>query len=199
MFKKCVFNRGGPLVIIIWTIIIALLFQPVTGVVAQVKGVCEERLKEAEKNFYDGLFDDAITLLNQCLKEPNIAQQERAKTHELLAKVYLGKDYLDQAENALKKLLELVPTYAPNPERDTPTFITLVEKVKSEQPKVAEQSKKPEPAEKKEDKGAWYTNTWVLVGAGVAVAGGAALLLLGGKKDTNGGQVNPLPAPPDLP
>jgi tetratricopeptide (TPR) repeat protein len=194
MFKKCVFNRGGPLVIIIWTIIIALLSQPLTGAFAQVKGVCEERLKEAEKKFYDGFFDDAIALLNQCLKEPNIAQQERAKTHELLAKVYLGKDYLDQAESALKKLLELVPTYSANPERDTPTFVALVDKVKAEQPK------KPEPVEKKEEKGAWYTNTLVLVGAGVVVAGGAALLLLGGKKDSDDGlQVNPLPNPPGLP
>ncbi|MDI6804340.1 MAG: tetratricopeptide repeat protein [Bacteroidota bacterium] len=191
MFKKCVFNRGGPLVIIIWTIIIALLFQPLTGAFAQVKGVCEERLKEAEKKFYDGFFDEAITLLNQCLKEPNIAQQERAKAHELLAKVYLGKDYLDQAENALKKLLELVPTYSANPERDTPTFVALVDKVKAEQPKP------PEPVEKKEDKGAWYTNTWVLVGAGAAVAGGVAVLLLTGKKETE--KVNPLPGPPSLP
>lgn len=197
MFKKCVFNCGGPLLIIIWTLIIALLFQPITGAFAQVKGVCEERLKEAEKKFYDDLFDDAITLLNQCLNEPNIAQQERAKTHELLAKVYLGKDYLDQAENALKKLLELVPTYTPNPERDTPTFVALVDKVKSEQVKVAEQPKQPEPAEKKEDKGAWYTNTWVLVGAGAAVAGGVAVLLLTGKKETE--KVNPLPGPPGLP
>ncbi|MDP2208492.1 MAG: tetratricopeptide repeat protein [Bacteroidota bacterium] len=191
MFKKCIFYRGGPLVIIIWTIIIALLFQPITGAFAQVKGVCEERLKEAEKKFYDGFFDEAITLLNQCLKEPNIAQQERAKTHELLAKVYLGKDYLDQAENALKKLLELVPTYTANPERDTPTFVALVDKVKAEQPQ------EPKPVEKKEDKGAWYTNTWVLVGTGVAVAGGVALLLLSGKKEAE--TVNPLPAPPGLP
>lgn len=195
MFKKFVFYRGGPLVIIIWTIIITLLFQPITGAFAQVKGVCEERLKEAEKKFYDGFFDEAITLLNQCLKEPNIAQQERAKAHELLAKVYLGKDYLDQAENALKKLLELVPTYTPNPERDTPTFVALVDKVKAEQP--TQEPKKAEPVEKKEDKSPWYTNTWVLVGAGVAVAGGAAVLLLAGKKEAE--KVNPLPSPPGLP
>lgn len=195
MFKKCVFYRGGPLAIIIWTIVLTLLFQPLGGVFAQAKGVCEERLKEAEKKFYDGFFDDAIILLNQCLKEPNLAQQERAKTHELLAKVYLGKDYLDQAENALKKLLELVPTYTPNPERDTPTFIALVDKVKAEQP--TQEPKKAEPSEKKEDKAPWYTNTWVLVGAGVAVAGGATVLLLSGKKETE--QVNPLPSPPGLP
>jgi hypothetical protein len=199
MFNRLYYNRGGPLVIIIWTIVIVLLFQPLSGAFAQVKGVCEERLKEAEKKFYDGLFDEAIVLLNQCLKEPNLAQQERAKTHELLAKVYLGKDYLDQAEAAVKRLLELVPTYAPNPERDTPTFISLVDKVKAEQPIAVEEPKKPEPVEKKKEKeGAWYTNTWVLIGGG-AVAAGAAVLLLSGKKESKTEQANPLPAPPALP
>ena len=90
----------------------------------------------------------------------------------------------------------MVPTYSANPERDTPTFVKLVEKVKAEQT-ISAGTQKPESAEKKEDKGPWYTNTWVLIGGGAVVAGGVALLLLSGKKESE--KVNPLPGPPGLP
>ncbi len=164
--SKLKFKRGGIGAIIAWTLVVVLILHPVAGAVAQIKGGCEENINEAEKKFYDGFFDDAINILNQCLAEKDITIQQKARVHELLAKTYLGKDYLDQAENTIRKLLELVPTYTANPERDTPTFIELVQKVKSEG--------KKEEVEKK----AWYKNTWVWIAAGGVVVAVIAVVII---------------------
>ncbi|MDI6766285.1 MAG: hypothetical protein QME52_05625 [Bacteroidota bacterium] len=164
---KWKFKRSGIGAIIVWTLVVVLMLHPVAGAVAQTKGGCEEILKEAEKKFYDGFFDEAIDLLNQCLVEKEISIQERAKTHELLAKTYLGKDYIDQAKGAIQKLLELVPTYSANPERDTPTFVDLVQQVRSEKGE-----------EKKEEGKPWYKSPWVWVAAGVVVIAVVVVVIL---------------------
>ncbi|MDI6766283.1 MAG: hypothetical protein QME52_05615 [Bacteroidota bacterium] len=189
MIKAYKFDKNILLKIIVWALIPSLLIQPISICFAQTQNVCEERLKDAEKKFYDGFFDEAIDLLNQCLAEKDISTQERAKAHELLAKTYLGKDYIDQAKGAIQKLLELVPTYSANPERDTPTFVDLVQQVKSEKGE-----------EKKEEGKPWYKNTWVWIGAGVVVVGIVLIAVLaGGKEEEKPVPETPLPDPPVLP
>lgn len=180
MISKILYKHRNVTAVIIGVIVFAFILPTLSPIVAQTQGACDEKIKQAEQKFYDGLFDDAVALLNSCLKESSITKQERARAHELLAKVYLGKDYQEQAESAIRKLLELVPSYAPNPDKDTPTYVALVEKVRSEQPKEGEQLAEQSP---KEDGKPWYTNTWVLIGAGVVVVGVVAILLLTKKDD----------------
>lgn len=183
---KWKFKRSGIGAIIVWTLVAALVIYPISGALAQTTRACDEKLKEAEKKFYDGFFDEAIDLLNQCLAEKEISTQERAKAHELFAKTYLGKDYIDQAKSAIQKLLELVPTYSANPERDTPTFVDLVQQVKSEKGE-----------EKKEEGRPCYKNTWVWIGVGVVVVGIVLIAVLSGGEDDE--KPKPLPDPPVLP
>ncbi len=179
--SKIFYRYRNVTAVIIGVIIFAFVLPVISPLTAQTQDACDEKIKQAEQKFYDGLFDDAIALLNSCLKESSITKQERARAHELLAKVYLGKDYQEQAENAIRKLIELVPSYTPNPDKDTPTYVALVEKVRSEQTKEGEQPGEQSP---KEDGKPWYTNTWVLIGAGVVVVGVVAILLLTKKDET---------------
>ncbi len=189
MIKAYKFEKNILFKVIVWLLVPALLVQPISTCFAQTQNVCDQRLKEAEKKFYDGFFDEAVDLLNKCLADKDVTTQERAKVHELLAKTYLGKDYLDQAENAIRKLLELIPTYSANPERDTPTFVELVQKVKSEKGEDKE----------KEEKRPWYKNTWVWIGAGVVIVGVVLIAILAGGKEKEEPKPQPLPDPPDLP
>jgi hypothetical protein len=179
MMSKMLYNYRNISAVIIGVIVFAFILPSIMPVIAQTQGSIDDRLKQAEQKFYDGLFDDSITILNGCLKESGITKQERARAHELMAKVYLSKDYQEQAQSAIKKLLELVPNYAANPDKDTPTYVALVEKVKAEQPQQKEQ-----PAETldQQESTPWYKNTWVLIGAGAIVVAVVAILLLG-KKD----------------
>lgn len=177
MIGKLLYKYRNVTAAIIGVIIFAFILPTLSPIMAQTQSACDEKIKQAEQKFYDGLFDDAITLLNSCLKESSVTKQERARAHELLAKVYLGKDYQEQAENAIRKLLELVPTYTPNPDKDTPTYVALVEKIRSQQPEEPQATD-----EQKKDK-AWYENTWVIVGAGVAVVGAVVAVILLSKKE----------------
>ena len=72
-----------------------------------------------------------------------------------------------------------MPNYAPNPDKDTPTYVALVEKVKAEQPQQKEQ---PQETADQQASTPWYKNTWVLIGAGAVVVAVVAILLLS-KKD----------------
>ncbi|MDP2208494.1 MAG: hypothetical protein Q8K98_06940 [Bacteroidota bacterium] len=180
MIGKLLYKYRNVTAVIIGVIIFAFVLPTLAPIMAQTQNVCDEKIKQAEQKFYDGLFDDAIALLNSCLKEGGVTKQDRARAHELLAKVYLGKDYQEQAENAIRKLLDLVPSYAPNPDKDTPTYVALVEKVRAQQPHEKEEPQATD--EQKNDK-AWYENTWVIVGAGVAVVGVVVAVLLLSKKE----------------
>lgn len=180
MISKLLHKYRNVSAVIIGVIIFAFILPTLSPTMSQTQSGCDEKIKQAEQKFYDGLFDEAITLINNCLKESSITKQERARAHELLAKVYLGKDYQEQAENAIRKLIELVPNYTPNPDKDTPTYVALVEKIKSEQPPEKEQ---PKEQEKQVESKSWYQNTWVIVGAGVAVVGAVVAVLLLSKKD----------------
>lgn len=180
MICKLFYKYRNVTAIIIGFIVFAFVLPTLTPIMAQTQNVCDEKIKQAEQKFYDGLFDDAIAILNNCLKESSVTKQERARAHELLAKVYLGKDYQEQAENAIRKLLELVPSYTPNPDKDTPTYVALVEKIRAQQPQEKEEPQATD--EQKNDK-AWYENTWVIVGASVAVVGAVVAVLLLTKKE----------------
>jgi len=150
-----------------------------------------KKIKEAETKRAYGDFDGSIKLLEESLRSTNFPQELKKPAYELLAQNYLAKSYLEQAKSAIKKLLELVPTYVPP--ADDPPFAAEVEKVR------VEMGTKPvvEPVVKAEES-AWYESPWVWAGGGVLVVGGV-LLLAGGTNPPPPPVVQPLPAPPSLP
>lgn len=111
----------------------ALLIHSLSESYAQAQNNCESELREAEDKYRKGFFDEAIDLLDRCLNLEGISKDQRMQAYRLKGLAYIAKDYLNQAKESIKNLLELVPDYKPNPEQDPPAFRDLVEELKEEQ------------------------------------------------------------------
>jgi len=154
---------------------------------------CPEQIAKAEQAYINGSFDEAIVLLTTCLEAGQLNPAEKLRVYKLLGLAYIGKDYVEQAQSAIRKLLELVPQYEPDPAQDPPGFANMVQEMKKA---IAAQKQQKEPAAVK--KGG--KKKWLWIGGGVVAAGVTVVALSGG-----GGEEGPAPAsrllpnPPDLP
>ena len=182
---------------------------------AQKQSKCDELLKDAEEQYRIGRFPEAITLLNECLAGSNIPLEKKTTAHRLRALAFMSQNLENEAKASVRKLLELVPDYVPDPAVDKPTFIKLVEEVKQEQlslegvkeeetpgvEPIPQTEREPVdlseiiPEEKKSSTKKWF----IIGGAGVAAGVVGFLVLSGGPDDVinNGG--TPLGRPPLLP
>jgi len=175
-----------------------LLFQLQLAELAQAQEGCQAKLLQAENDYRNGRFDEALTLVNECMTkgDPNEADRQRALKLQIL--IYIAKDYIEQAKAAISKLLDLVPQYKPDPDQDPPAYIQIFEKVKSEREAGAAGKAEPKKEVKSKKRG---SAKWLLIGGGVVVAGVGAAVALGG----GGGGTTPpptsqqLPTPPPLP
>jgi hypothetical protein len=171
---------------------IGIIFSPLyesRALLFAQENACEKNLKEAENKYTEGRFDEAIALLTQCLESPNITDDQKQQAFRLMGLTYIAKDYLTEAKKSVEKLLDLVPSYNPDPIYDPPPFINLVEQVKSETV-VA-----PEVTEEKKSNMKWY-----LIAGGAAAVGLLGILLLaGGGDDDKPPAAQRLPSPPALP
>ena len=187
---------------------------------------CDQALARAETEYFEGRFDQAIVFIERCLERNAFDGTAKHQAFALLSKIYQAKGLEEQAMDALRELMTLVPTYRPNTATEPPAFVELVDRVRQQMaeaeppekqgalepateepdPEVAivqPQDEEPLPpvaerAPPPEKKG--FTK-WLLIGGGVAVAGVAAILLTGGSSDDpmppGGG--TPLPPPPAFP
>jgi len=196
----------------------ALLLLPVADLVpalaAKAQDKCESELAEAENKYQLGELDAAIELVNQCLKKTGLTLEESEKAYKLLGKAYHAKGLLEEARQNLRKLLELIPNWRPNPEVDPPSFQRLAEEViremeerKTAPPAVEEQpTPKPEPERagpppsKKGGKGVLFVVGGVGL-LGVALALGIIIDDGNGNGNGNGTTTTPtkLADPPPLP
>ena len=93
---------------------------------------CESVLVEAEEQFINGFFDEAIALLEPCTATDSASQEQLAKTFKLLADVYLAKKYVSEARDAIANLLDLSPNFTPDSNLDSPTFMELLAEIRAE-------------------------------------------------------------------
>jgi hypothetical protein len=119
----------------------------------------------------------------------------------LLGKTHHAKRLLDSARTYLRKLLEIIPSWRPDPENDSPSFQQLAAEVIQEF-EVARQAReqKAKPAlpqeikpESKPPSGG--KKKWLWIGGGTIAAGTAAFLISRGSDNT---PVR-LPDPPEVP
>ena len=185
-------------------IILPLSNRPINVLYAQNQSNCEKLVKDAEVFYKDGLFEQAIELLTECLNKDNISKDIKMEAYRLLGLTYLAIDYRNEARTAINKLLDLVPNYKIDP-KDPPPLVTLIESERKKRESL-EETKKEEikiqteqkEAEKKEEEG---TSIWWYIGGGVLVVVAIIILLSGGSDngpppdDTE----DNLPDPPDLP
>jgi hypothetical protein len=142
---------------------------------------CKTDLQEAQKKYDEGQLDEAIALLNGCLRRGNLTTVESEKIYTLLAKANHAKELLDRARENLKQLLTLVPSWRPNPEVDPPAFQKFAETV----------IKEVKPTEKSGGK------KWLFIGGGAAAAGALAFIVFKGEETVAGPKL--LPGPPNIP
>jgi hypothetical protein len=186
-----------------WAFIgLLIIGMPLTPDFAQAQEDCRAKLQQAEQEFTNMRFDEAIALLAGCLKQDGFAQPDKQRAYRLLALVYLAKQDMAQAGSAINKLLDFAPMYQPDPDQDPPVFIQIFERVKSErqQREAGAPGEQKPPKEVKSKKGGGAK--WLLIGGLVVAAGGGAALALGG--GGGGGTTPPppsqtLPTPPPLP
>ena len=186
-----------------WLVLICLAVQPCAWAMQQTPDTVAKRLKEAEKLFDEGNFDESITILEETLKVKTPTEKEKQAIYELLAANYLAKTYKQQADEALRRLLELVPNYKPDPQRYSPAFVSEVERVRQEmQQQQAKAEGEDQAGKLPPKKEAWYEKTWVWIVGGLVVVGGALALVLasgGGEEGTPPAATLPEPPPPPTP
>ncbi|NNE35437.1 MAG: tetratricopeptide repeat protein [Rhodothermales bacterium] len=153
---------------------------------AQDRVDCTDGLARGENLYNAGQVDEALTFLQTCLRQgafPEEAQQR--DVYLLIGRAYHATSLVEDAKQALRSLLAIIPNYQPDPGRLSPSFIRLFEEVKAESP--------PElVAEKPNKKGG--KAKWLIIGGG-AVAAGVVTFLLVRPSDAN----LVLPGPPALP
>lgn len=93
---------------------------------------CTRELSSADQAYTFGRFDEAITLLNQCLKKRNLVRIEQQQSRRLLALSYIGKADPGSARVAVRALVTEDPDYQPDPEQDPPPFVQMIEEIQRE-------------------------------------------------------------------
>ena len=111
-------------------LVVPALFDP--GLQAMAQTACTQELSTAGEAYIFGRFDEAITLLNQCLKKQGVVQIEQQRSHRLLALSYIGKDEPSRARASVRDLVSQAPDYQPDPEQDPPQFVVMIEEVQRE-------------------------------------------------------------------
>jgi len=194
------------LVWLIGSLMFLLLFDTFFFSRAQAQGQCEKKLAEAEAKYEIGLLDEAIEMALHCLENSALTDAERQRSYWLLGKVYYAKQLLDNSKEYLRKLLEMIPNWRPDPENDSPAFQALAEEVikevEAEKQKQQEQTARAEQEMKTPVDTSTPARTfkksggkkWLWIGGGALAAGTAAFLISRGDE-----KPLRLPDPPALP
>jgi hypothetical protein len=149
---------------------------------------CQEKLDQAEESYYIGNLDQSILLVRQCLEDPSLSNDTRIRAYKIIARSYQTKEEPELAKNAVISLLQLNPDYQPTIEEESPRFIDLVTKTKTEQ------------AQRQAAREAGSISPWVWIGAGGVAAAAVIVIVAGGSGSDEISNTNqPLPAPPMLP
>lgn len=92
---------------------------------------CEDALREAEKSYELGLFEDVATKLAPCLGTPT-SRTVAVHVHSLLARAYLNNEEPEKARKEISTLLRLQTNYEAEA-GSSQRFIALLDKVRAEE------------------------------------------------------------------
>jgi tetratricopeptide (TPR) repeat protein len=190
-------QRGSKIVVglVVGALFLCILDVPAIPAFAQQDVTdCPEKINEAEQLYTIGRFDEAINILTRCIEGGTLRDEDKMRAYRLLGLSYIAKDFLEDARSAIRKLLEMVPHYMPDPIQDPPPFTRLVEEVKEQREEELDEELRdlippPSPDRRR--------TMWMIVGGGALAVGGLVAILVSGGK--NGPPTGELPAPPDLP
>jgi TolB-like protein len=113
----------------------------VAGMTVTAWGDVPESLTQAQKLYNEGLFAEAIELLTGLAEAPDLGDNDAKSIYLLLAKATAGKDFLDQAEEYLRKVLEIDPDFQLNIQVEPPQIQKVWFKIDEER----RQGERPDP------------------------------------------------------
>jgi len=117
----------------------------VVGTAQAQQDTCAMALREAEKKYFVGDFDVAISLTTRCLNDSGLADSTAVWTYKLLGMTYLAKDDSTQAGRAIQNLLKRQPSYAADPLQEPPRFVNLVNRIKQQLPRPQQPEQHQDP------------------------------------------------------
>jgi hypothetical protein len=91
---------------------------------------CSTVIKDADKQFQEGLYDKCINNLEGILKTCSLSRSEKEHAMELLAKAYVETDELGKAESTVNIMLINFPHYELKEADNSEAFNRLVKKYK---------------------------------------------------------------------
>jgi hypothetical protein len=101
------------------------------GLFAQTD-TCVLSMKNANTDFEQGSYDDAIKLLNSTLGHCPLSTDDKIQANKLLIMSYLAIDNLEAADKAAATIMKLNPNYKPDKFKDDPKLSALFDKYKPE-------------------------------------------------------------------
>ncbi|MFK7849003.1 MAG: hypothetical protein AB8G77_27190 [Rhodothermales bacterium] len=93
---------------------------------------CQQELVQAEQAYTLGSFDETVRLADVCLNKQGIPEADRKLAFRLKGLSFIGKGLEVDAKEAVKRLLELIPSFSADPIQDPPAFVSLIEEVRNE-------------------------------------------------------------------
>ncbi len=145
---------------------------------------CSKILDKAKNLYFEGKFDESVNLIQSCMASQELTDAEKRQAYKIMSNVELARGDQDKAKENIRLLLQIDPDFQPTIEQETPTYVQLVESVRSE---MAQHRNNV--VVKQESKG---ISKWWYYSAGAVVAGTAYLLFNGDDKKKD----KPLKLPP---
>jgi len=115
-----------------WVLLATLLLVVSPDAFAQPREKCAQERADAEKFYLEGQFDEAIRLLQACIVREELFVDEAVQVYRLMGLAAINKGDLEQAQQAIRELLQIVPAYEADPIQDPPSYTTLVAVVRQE-------------------------------------------------------------------
>jgi tetratricopeptide (TPR) repeat protein len=104
-----------------------LLFISVT-VFAQEKSECRQKVVMGENLFKQGLYSQSEATIKQAIDNCRLSRKNRQDAYEILTRLNIETDNIDEANKYLKKVIRLNPNYQPNPARVEEDYIKYFSK-----------------------------------------------------------------------
>ena len=112
--------------------LVALLGMGSRLAAAQPVAPCDSLLAAAERHYVNQNFDQAEALTTECLARRDVADVAAIEAHRLRALIYLRQDDLEDAKQAVIRLLGVSFDYEPDPVQDLPAYVALVHSIKEQ-------------------------------------------------------------------
>lgn len=185
-------------VLFLSTVLLLMICQPVAAQL-RTDDVCERVTTEAEDQFFNAAFDEAIETLDLCLKAEeegtvSLLEAEKAEIYVLLSRVYFADQQQAEAADALTRLYQLKPAYEMAASLPPPflEFAADIQEINSDE-EILDQHLLPAPPIAEERK--LNNRRWLLIGGSGLFAVTAVAIMSSGRSSTEN-VFPPAPGPP---